>query len=120
MFIYLFILSLAAIDHHMHPTSLFNDYYMRHSKNSVLADVLKTKQSHHKGKKRDLKDADMEIETESTNNEDQLLNKVIPSQTHVIIDGGTLLRQVFCSGTTFKVGLSSSKKIILYASRKAF
>ena len=31
-----------------HPTSLFKDYFMRHPKKSVLEDVLKTKQSHHK------------------------------------------------------------------------
>ena len=42
---------------------------MRYPKNSVLADVLKTKQPQHKWKKRKLKDADMEIEAESTNNE---------------------------------------------------
>ena len=46
---------------------------MRHVKNSVLANVLKTKEAHHKRKKRNLNDADIEIETESTNNEDQLL-----------------------------------------------
>ena len=60
-----------------YPTSLFKDNFMRHPKKTVLADVLKMKQSHHKGKKRKLKDTNMEIEAESTNNEDQLLNKVI-------------------------------------------
>ena len=75
---------------------------MRHPKRSVLADVLKTKQSHHKGKKRNLKDADIEIEAESINNEDQLLIKVIPSGIHVVIDSAILLRLVFWSGTTFK------------------
>ena len=35
----------------MYPTSLFNNYLMRLPKNSELADVLKTKPSHHKGKK---------------------------------------------------------------------
>ena len=79
----------------MYPTALFNDGFMRLPKNSVLADVLKIKQSHHNGKNRNLKDADMEIETESINNEDQLLNKVIPLETHVVIDGGALLHQVF-------------------------
>ena len=44
---------------------------MRHPKHSVLADVLKTKQSHHKEKKRNLKNADIEIEAENTSNEDQ-------------------------------------------------
>ena len=41
---------------------------MRHPNNSVLADVLKIKQSPHKGKKRNFKDADLEIEAESTYN----------------------------------------------------
>ena len=58
-------------------TALFNNRFMRHPKNSVLADVLKTKQSHHKEKKTNLKDADMELEAESNNNEDKLLNKVV-------------------------------------------
>ena len=75
---------------------------MRYPKNSVLADVLKTKQSQHKWKKRKLKDADMEIEAESTNNEQKLLNKEILLETHVVIDVGALLRQVFWSGTAFK------------------
>ena len=44
---------------------------MRHPKNLVLVDVLKTKQSHHKEKKRNLKNADIEIEAENTSNEDQ-------------------------------------------------
>ena len=52
-----------------YPTSSFKDHFMRHPKKSVLADVLKMKQSHHKGKKRKLKDTDMEIEAETTNNE---------------------------------------------------
>ena len=60
---------------------------MRHSKKPVLADVLKMKQSHHKGKKRKLKDTDIEIEAESTNNEDQLVNKEIILGDYVIIDG---------------------------------
>ena len=76
----------------------------------MLADGLKTKQSHHKGKKRDMKNADMEIETKSTNNEDQLLNKVVLLETHVGIDGGALLRQVFWPGTVFKQG--SNKRIL--------
>ena len=70
---------------------------------SVLTDVLKTKQSHHKGKKRNLKDADIEIEAERTNTKDQLLITVFPSETHVVIYCATLLRllpQVFWSGTT--------------------
>ena len=40
---------------------------------SVLTDVLKTKQSHHKGRRRNLKDADIEIEAERTNTVDQRL-----------------------------------------------
>ena len=68
----------------------------------MLADVLKTKQSHHKWKNRVLRDEDMEIEEESINNEDKLLHKVIPLETHVVTDDGALLRQVFWSGTTFK------------------
>ena len=51
---------------------------MRYPKSSVLVDILKTKQSHHKGEMRNLKFEDMEIEKESTNNEDQSLNKSIP------------------------------------------
>ena len=47
---------------------------MRHPKNSVLADVLKAKQSHHKGKKRNLKDTDIEIEAKNTNNELMKIN----------------------------------------------
>ena len=43
-----------------------------------------------------------EIEAESTNNEHQLLSKVVPLETHVVIDGGALLRQVFWPGTAFK------------------
>ena len=44
----------------------------------------------------------MEIEEESINNEDKLLHKVIPLETHVVTDGEALLSQVFWSGTTFK------------------
>ena len=91
--------SLVAIDHHTHPTALFNNHFMRYPINSVLAYVLKTKQSRHKEKKKNLKDADMELEAESTNNEDKLLNKVTPLETHVVIDGGALVSQVFWSGT---------------------
>ena len=79
----------------MYPTALFNDGFMRLPKNSVLADVLKTKKSHHNENNRNLNDADMEIEAESISNEDQLLNKVIPLETHLVIDGGALLHQVF-------------------------
>ena len=88
---------------------------MRHPKSSVLADVLKTKQSHHKGKKRNLKDADIEIEAERTNTVDQLLIKVIPSETHVVIYCATLLRllpQVFWSGTLWNVMEQGSNKRI--------
>ena len=77
-------------------------HFMRHPKNSVLTDVLKTKHSHHKGKKTNLKDADMGIEAESTNNEGHLWNKVIPLETYGVIDGGALLRQVFWPGTAFE------------------
>ena len=49
----------------------------------------------------ELKDEDMEIKEESTNNEDQLLSKVSPLETHEVIDSGVLLRQVFRSGTAF-------------------
>ena len=107
LFIYLFILFIYFLigrdrpRYTSHPTAVFNDYYMRHSKNSALADVLKTEQSHHREKIRDLKDEDMEIKEDSTNNEDQLLNKVIPLETHVVIDSGALLRQIFRSGTAF-------------------
>ena len=82
---------------------------------SVLTDVLKTKQSHHKGKKRNLKDADIEIEAERTNTVDQLLIKVIPSETHVVIYCATLLRllpQVFWSGTLLNVMEQGSNKRI--------
>ena len=37
-------------------------------------------------KKRRLKDTDMNIEAESTNNDDQLLNKVILLDDHEILD----------------------------------
>ena len=57
-----------------YPTALFTDHFMRHPKTSVLADVLKMKESHHKEKKRKLKNTDIKIEPESANNEDQLLN----------------------------------------------
>ena len=106
-FIYLFIYFIYFLigrdrpRYTSHPTAVFNDYYMRHSKNSALADVLKTEQSHYREKIRDLKDEDMEIKEDSTNNEDQLLNKVIPLETHVVIDSGALLRQIFRSGTAF-------------------
>ena len=53
------IYSLAAIVHHMYPAALFNNPFMRHPENSVLAGVPKIKQSHHEEKKRNLKDADM-------------------------------------------------------------
>ena len=90
------------IGHNTHPTASFNDYYRRHSKNSGLADVLKTKQPHHNRERRDLKDADMETEAESANNKNQLLNKVIPLETLVIIDDGALLRQLLWYGKAFK------------------
>ena len=56
LFIYLFIYSLIGSDRQpctSHSTALFNDYKMRHSKNSALADALKTEQSHHEEKIRD-------------------------------------------------------------------
>ena len=40
---------------------------MRYPKKSLQADALKTKQSHHKGRKRKLKDADMEVTNGSNN-----------------------------------------------------
>ena len=82
---------------------------------SVLTDVLKTKQSHHKGRRRNLKDADIEIEAERTNTVDQLLIKVIPSETHVVSYCATLLRllpQVFWSGTLWNVMEQGSNKRI--------
>ena len=66
----------------------------------LAADVLKTKQK--RGKKRNFKDTDMEIEAKSTNNEDQLLNKVIPLPSHVFTDGGASLHEVFWSGSTLR------------------
>ena len=57
----------------------------------------------------------MEIEAESTNNEDQLLNKVIPLETHVVIDGGALLHQVFWSRAAFKEAIYENRR---YASSK--
>ena len=66
-FLFLFF-SLAAVGHHTYPTTLFDNHFMRHPKNSVLADALKIKQSPHKGQKRNFKDADLEIEAESTYN----------------------------------------------------
>ena len=38
-----------------YPTILFKDYFMRHPKISVLADALKTKKSHHKRQKKEVK-----------------------------------------------------------------
>ena len=58
LFIYLHLHWQQSISHHAHPTALFNDHYIRQSKNS---DLLKIKQSHPKERKGDLKDADMEI-----------------------------------------------------------
>ena len=55
-------------------TALFTDHFMRHPKKSVLADVLKLKESHHKEKKRKLENTDIKIEPESASNEDQILN----------------------------------------------
>ena len=69
---------------------------------SVLADVQKTKQSRHERKNWNLKDTDMDGEVESTSNEEQLLNKVIPLEIHVVIDGRGLLHQVFWFWATFK------------------
>ena len=85
-----------------YPTALFNNNFARKPKKSILLDVLKTKQSHLKAKKRKLKDADTKIESESTNNEEQLLNEVVPLETHVVIDSRALLHQVLWSGLTFK------------------
>ena len=51
------IYSLAVIGHRTYSTALFNNHFTRHPNNSVLPDVLKTKQSHHKEKKTNLKDA---------------------------------------------------------------
>ena len=42
------------------------------------------------------------MEIEAANNEDQLLNKIIPLGIRVVTDGGALLHQVFWSGTAFK------------------
>ena len=42
LFFHLFIYSLVAIDRHTCPVALFNDHFMRHPKNSVLVNVLKT------------------------------------------------------------------------------
>ena len=44
----------------------------------------------------------MLTEAKGTNNEDQLLNKTISLETHVVLDDGGLLNQVFLSGSTFK------------------
>ena len=44
----------------------------------------------------------MKIEAESTNNKVELLIKVIPLETHVVIGYAALLSQAFCSGTKFK------------------
>ena len=57
----------------------------------MLVDVSKTKQSHRKRKTRNSKDTNMKVEPESTNNKEQLLNKVIHMMTDVVIDGGALL-----------------------------
>ena len=54
----------------------------------------------------------MEIEAESTNNEDQLLNKVILLEDHVIIDGGALLHQVFWPGSTFQEVINEYRRYV--------
>ena len=77
----------------------------------MLADALKTKQSHHI-EKRNLEDANMEIETENTNNEDQILIKVISLKTHVVTDCGAVLHQVFWSGTTFKKVINKYRRYL--------
>ena len=71
---------------------LFKDHFKRrpvgsYPEASMLADNLKTKQSHHKRKNWNLKDTDMDVEVETTNNDDQLLNKIIPLEDHMVIDG---------------------------------
>ena len=52
----------------------------------------------------------MGIETPNTNNQDQLLNKIIPLDTHVVTDGGALLRQVFWFGATFKEVINKDRR----------
>ena len=55
----------------------------------------------------------MEIEAESTNNKDLILNKVIPFDTHAVIDGGALLRQLFWSGAAFKEVINENRRYAL-------
>ena len=85
---------------------------MRHPKKSVLADVLKMKQSHHKGKKRNLKNTGMEIEVASTINEDQFLNEVVLMEDHVIIDGGALLHQTLDTNVCYIKPGSTFQEVI--------
>ena len=67
----------------------------------MLADALETQQSNHKGKERKLKDAHLEIEAESTNNENQLLSKAI-----------LLEAQVFSSGSKFKEVMNKYRRYV--------
>ena len=57
----------------------------------------------------------MEMEAESTINEDQLLNNVKPLETHVVIDGAASLRPVFWSRTAFKEVINEYRR---YSSSK--
>ena len=54
----------------------------------------------------------MEIEAENTNNEDQILIKVISLKTHVVTDCGAVLHQVFWSGTTFKKVINKYRRYL--------
>ena len=54
----------------------------------------------------------MEIEAENTNNEDQILIKVISLKTHVVTDFGAVLYQVFWSGTTSKKVINKYRRYL--------
>ena len=72
---------------------------------------------------KNLKDTDMKAGTKSTNNKDQLLNKVIPIVTHMVLHGGALLHQVFLSRSPFNEVINGdmyleNMKIITFISQR--
>ena len=54
----------------------------------------------------------MEIEAKSTNDEDRLLNKVIPLTSHVVNDSGDSLYQVFWFESTFNEVINRYRRYV--------
>ena len=72
---------------------------------------------------KNLKDTDMKAGTKSTNNKVQLLNKVILIVTHMVVDDGALLHQVFLSRSPFNEVINrdtylENMKIITFVSQR--